>query len=82
MDDYEPIDCSLHDRYEAAAVRRELVRVTWADGEHTGLITNIEVTDGAEYLVLDQSVRVRLDNITGFSRAEAPRTPRPPSATS
>lgn len=67
---YQPIDCSLHDRFEAAAVRRVPVRLRWNDSagslERTTTIRDVLVRDGAEYLVLDDGTTVRLDHIEGF----------------
>lgn len=74
--DYEPIDCSLHDRYEAAAVTKRRVKLTWMDGgeslERSGLITDVRVQAGAEYLVLEDGTSIRLDHITTFE--ELPRS--------
>ena len=71
MAPYEPVSCSLHDHYEAAAVRRQAVHIRWNEAgearEHQGLITDIDVRDGAEFMVLDGAVRVRLDRIEDFS---------------
>lgn len=71
MEPYKPVDCSLHDHYEAAAVRRQQVSldVRGPEGieERTGVITDILVSDGAEYLVLDGGPRIRLDHIESFS---------------
>ena len=68
--DYQPIDCSLHDRFEAAVVTRRPVRLAWTDGdaliERTGLITDVRVQAGAEYLVLEDGTSVRLDHISVF----------------
>ena len=68
MNDYQPIACSLHDRFEAAAVRGLTVALTWseADGPYLGRILDIRVRDGAEYLVLEGDVTVRLDRIESF----------------
>ena len=67
---YQPIDCSLHDRFEAAAVRQRPVRIRWNDSgghvERTTTIRDVLVRDGAEYLVLDDGTTVRLDHIEGF----------------
>ena len=74
---YRPIDCSLHDRYEAWAVRRTPLRVRWSDGE--GLweadrvrITDIRIADGAEYLVLSDGSRVRMDYLLAVAPVERP----------
>ena len=68
MTDYEPIDCSVHDRLEHFAVRRTLlsIRFASADGtEHTrdGRIADLYARDGAEYLRLDDATEVRLDHL-------------------
>lgn len=67
--DYVPIACSLHDELEAAAVRRQVVRVAWSDEgearEAVGPIRDIAVEDGAEYLVIGEA-RIRLDRIERF----------------
>ncbi len=71
-DPYHPIDCSLHDRFEAAAVRRQPVRVEWSEAsgssrETRGTIRDIVVRGGAEYLVMADGPEIRMDRITGFS---------------
>lgn len=67
---YQPIDCSLHDRFEAAVVTKCTVKLAWTRGEETatrtGLIADVRVRSGAEYLVLDDGTWVRLDHITTF----------------
>ncbi len=67
MTDYSPIDCTLYDRYEAWATLRTPLRITHRDAQgneqvSTGRITDL-VNDGAEWLVLDSAVRMRLDHI-------------------
>jgi Rho-binding antiterminator len=66
--EYRPVDCSLHDHYEAWAVRRTLLTVEWIseDGSprHTDArISDIRVRDGAEYLVLSSGDVIRLDRL-------------------
>jgi len=70
--DYRPIDCSLHDRYEAAAVRRTPVRIEWVDpvaGDRIaeGLIVDVLARSGAEFLVMDDGSEIRLDYISSSS---------------
>ena len=65
---YQPVDCSLHDRYEAWAVRRTLLTVAWSDGESTGesdqvRIADTRVANAAEYLILSDGTQIRLDHI-------------------
>jgi len=69
---YEPVDCSLHDRFESAAVRQDRVRVEWTICEEAprtveGTIRDIVVRDGAEYLVMSDGSEIRLDRIRTFS---------------
>ena len=75
MEPYKPIDCSLHDHYEAAAVRRQRMSLTarYPDSlrERTVIITDIVVSDGAEYLVLDNGPRIRLDHIESFAVSQS-----------
>ena len=74
MTDYRPIACSLHDRMESAAVLGQLVQITWRNGFAeevvSGQIADILVRDGAEYLLLKDSVEIRLDRIDSFELAE------------
>ena len=65
MSDYTPIACSLHDRFEAAAVTRTTVTLRWPGQEspYVGLILDVRVRDGAEYLVLEGEQSIRLDRI-------------------
>jgi len=74
---YQPVDCSLHDHYEAWAVRRTLVTVTWSDGENAGesdrvRIADVRVADGAEYLVLSDDTQIRLDHIVSVTPVSSP----------
>jgi transcriptional antiterminator Rof (Rho-off) len=69
---YRPIDCSMHDRLEAAAVRRERVRILWRApggevGETHALIRDIMVRDGAEFLLMNDGTEIRLDWIQTFA---------------
>lgn len=67
---YRPIACSLHDRFEAACVRRRAVAFRWNSGEtdmeYEGLIRDIRVEGGAEFLILEDAPPVRLDWIESF----------------
>lgn len=65
MSDYDPIDCSLYDRYEAAATLRQLVELRLKDGAlRTGRIRDLQVRDKVEWMVLDQAPDIRLDMIS------------------
>jgi transcriptional antiterminator Rof (Rho-off) len=64
MSDYTPIDCSLYDRYEAAATLRHQVELHLTDGTtRTGRILDLQVRDKIEWMVLDQAPDIRLDRI-------------------
>jgi len=69
---YTPIACSLHDQYEAAAVRRTMVEVSWRTGDGAEMstesrIVDVRVRDGAEFLVLESGEVIRLDHIVSTS---------------
>lgn len=54
MSDYQPIDCSLHDRIEDLATRRQRVVITYS--KESGEVVSVEddfrlgVRDGVEFL--------------------------------
>ncbi len=64
---YEPIDCGVHDQLELACMRAYAVRVTTADEIYTGMpVTTRTTADHAEWLVIsehDGEREVRLDRI-------------------
>ena len=65
---YRPIDCSLHDRLEAAATLRKIVAISYRtpQGELVGIedrILDIFTRDGAEYLRLGDGSEIRLDDL-------------------
>lgn len=79
MSDYRPIDCSLYDRYEAAIMHRDRLRLRWVDPAgttHLSTLTpdDLETRDGEEFLLghtLDgASIRLRLDRIQGFENLD------------
>jgi transcriptional antiterminator Rof (Rho-off) len=69
--DYQPISCALHDRLEAAAVRRRPVdlRVRTPEGrerELRGVIEDVFAENGEEFVRLRGTEPVRLDRILAF----------------
>jgi Rho-binding antiterminator len=67
-DRYDPIDCALHDRLEAAATLGRPVRLRYETPEGElemgeERIMDILTRNGAEYLTLASGVEVRLDRI-------------------
>ncbi|HRF81080.1 MAG TPA: Rho-binding antiterminator [Flavobacteriales bacterium] len=68
---YEPIDCSLYDHYEAAATRKEKLRITMDDGsEHHGVIVDLFIRDKVEWMRLDGGEEIRLDSIANHRSAK------------
>lgn len=68
MSDYEPIDCSVHDRLEHFAVRRTVLSVSFSSPDGTeqdrnGRIADLYAREGAEYMRLDDGTEVRLDRL-------------------
>jgi len=65
---YTPIACDTHDRLEAMAIHRQEGAFQWAPFEG-GLSTtrsrirDIQVRNGAEYLLLWNDVEIRLDRL-------------------
>ena len=65
---YRPIDCSLHDRLEAAATLRKIVAISYRTPqgdivEIEDRILDIFARDGAEYLHLSGASDIRLDDL-------------------
>jgi Rho-binding antiterminator len=66
MSDYEPIDCSDHDKLEALATLRQIARISYrsADGateQVEDLIEDVYARDGVEYLRTAGGRELRLD---------------------
>ncbi len=83
---YQPIDCSVHDRLEALAVRDATAAFSWReeDGEERSAntrILDIRVEGGAEWLVLESGARIRLDRLLEFTADPGGRPAPPPGAT-
>jgi len=65
---YRPIACAIHDQLEAIAMLRHPYRIGYRDasGEAQvaeGRIHDIRVRGGAEFLVLQDGMEIRLDRI-------------------
>jgi transcriptional antiterminator Rof (Rho-off) len=69
--DYRPIACTLHDRLEAACLRRRSIAIAWRDADglnHSAIVIPRDVRSrpGAEYLEVDHdgtSIEIRLDRL-------------------
>jgi transcriptional antiterminator Rof (Rho-off) len=79
MNDHGPVSCTILDHLELLAMRRAPCRIHYRDCESTdavaeGVITDFQVINGAEYLVLENSpLRIRLDTIIGIQEAHRPK---------
>ena len=65
---YTPIECSLHDRLEAAATLRNPVRIAYRNSENEpshieDRIVDILTRDGVELMRLETGIEIRLDDI-------------------
>jgi Rho-binding antiterminator len=75
-DDYRPIDCDVHDRYELAALQREELVLEWVDEAgrtHTGhvRVNDVETRENGEFLLgqlrSGSPVELRLDRVLRHS---------------
>lgn len=79
MNDHRPVSCAILDNLELLAMRRAPCRIHYRDAESAdavakGVITDIQIIDGAEYVVLENSpLRIRLDTIIGIQEAHRPK---------
>lgn len=73
---YIPIDCSFYDRLEEAATLRREVRLRYRDGdmeaEVRGVIADLGIADGAEWLTMEDGFRLRLDQLIALDDHEVP----------
>jgi len=68
---YEPIDCSLYDRYEEAATLKQSIALTLVDGRVVhGVIVDLFVRDKIEWMCLRDGQEIRLDAITAMTKEE------------
>jgi transcriptional antiterminator Rof (Rho-off) len=67
---YHPISCSLHDQMESASVLRQRVTLSVDSGDEAttlvGLIKDILVKDGEEFLIMDNDASIRLDRVNSL----------------
>lgn len=60
---YKPISCSLYDRFEAYAVKKEKVSLTTTDEAFEDIIIDLFSKDQIEFLKLKSGKILRLDHI-------------------
>lgn len=71
---YKPINCSYYDRLEAWATLGETCHITWLDQDGIkyqkySKIKDLRLKDGVEYLITDNHLSIRLDqliSVNGF----------------
>ncbi|MCU7959897.1 MAG: hypothetical protein KZQ58_07845 [gamma proteobacterium symbiont of Bathyaustriella thionipta] len=68
-DEYESIDCGLHDQYQMAVMHRQRLDVHWLGTDGETIHRQVQPTDvitreGAEYLMIEEAPgEIRLDRI-------------------
>jgi Rho-binding antiterminator len=65
---YTPINCSYYDRLEAWATLRETCSIIWSDQDGitrqvNSKINDLLLNDGVEYLVGENHLHIRLDQL-------------------
>lgn len=68
---YQPISCSIYDRIESLAVKRQKVEIVFRDKNNNeinliGIIENVFSENKAEYLLIEKN-NIRLDKIIKIS---------------
>lgn len=75
MDSYKPISCDFHDILEDAAVRRLRIEVAFNSegGEQVtiGRIKDITVEGQEEFLIMEDGLKLRLDQLTRVDQQQA-----------
>lgn len=69
---YTPISCSFYDELEALATLRQQAIIRYSDESGNtlqidGKIKDFFIRDGAEYLLLDSGLEIRLDYIVSVN---------------
>lgn len=77
-EEYTPISCELHTKFELWIMHREKLRLAWQDVDgrgHIGIVspTDMRAQSGSEFLYFtelaeDKSHRIRLDHIIRAER--------------
>jgi|GEM_PF-193892 len=68
---YEPIDCNLYDRYEAAATLKQDVHLELSNGTATeGVIVDLFHKEKAEWLRMANGDEIRLDHIVAITAVD------------
>jgi len=76
---YKPIDCHFYDELESSAVKRVNSKILYLDDKNEkkqceGLIVDFIHINKAEYLVMKDGFKLRLDKIIKLNDKTAPQT--------
>lgn len=78
MRPYTPIDCSFYDRLEEAATLRRVIPIEYIrDGQRRTIsarINDLRLMDGAEWMILETGVSIRLDDLLRVDGYDLPGT--------
>ena len=71
MDEYQRVSCHFYDVLEAAAVKKIVSKIVFIqDDEEKQIeqkVVDFKIIDKAEYMILDNSQKIRLDKIVLFN---------------
>ncbi len=71
MDAYKNISCHFYDELEAAAVKKVLCTIVYEDKQEKKevkqKIIDLKIIEKAEYMILDNEQKIRLDKILLFN---------------
>jgi len=71
MDEYKRVSCHFYDVLETAAVKKTLSKIVYIEDdkekEIEQKVIDFKIIDKAEYMILDNSQKIRLDKIVLFN---------------
>lgn len=71
MDEYQSIACHFYDELEAAAVKKVICTIVYQEEDEKKeikqKIVDLKIIDKAEYMILENAQKIRLDKILLFN---------------
>ncbi len=71
MNEYQSISCHFYDELEAAAVKKVLCTIVYKEEEEEKeikqKIIDLKIIDKAEYMILENAQKIRLDKVLLFN---------------
>ena len=71
MDEYQSISCHFYDELEAAAVKKVLCTIVYQEEDEKKeikqKIVDLKIIDKAEYMILENAQKIRLDKVLLFN---------------